>query len=59
MAEETLSFPWWLWQLVGCSLWKAGEAGDGRSARGGSSGAEEERVDFRYVSKDLLMDSML
>ena len=59
MAEETLSFPWWLWQLVGCSLWKAGaEAGDG-SARGGSSGAEEKRVDFRYVSKDLLMDSML
>ena len=44
---------------MGCSLCKAGaEAGDG-SARGGSSGAEDKRVDLRYVSKDLLMDSML
>ena len=53
MAEETLSFPWWLWQLVGCSLWKAGaEAGDG-SARGGSSGAEEKRVDFQGFANGL------
>lgn len=59
VAEETLSVRWWLWQLVGSRLWRVGADAEGRSARGRSSGAEEKRVDFRYVLKDLLMDSML
>ena len=38
---------------MGCSLCKAGaEAGDG-SARGGSSGAEEKRVDFQGFANGL------
>ena len=39
-------------------MWRVGAEAGGRSARGRNSGAEEKWVDFRYVSKDLLMDSM-